>query len=83
MIGLQLSPLSMRIIFKNSDTYYDGGIALHMLVERKDVEIFCATLKEEYEEFKKKFKVAEYKSEYVIHQVGDVEKKKCDSPTAG
>lgn len=59
--------------FQNSDTYYDGGISLHMLVERKDVETFCATLKEEYAEFKQKFKVDEYKPEYVVHQIGTAE----------
>lgn len=59
--------------FQNSDTYCDGGIALHMLVKRRDVEIFCATLKEEYAEFIQKFKVDEYKPEYVVHQVVDVE----------
>jgi len=62
--------------FQNSDTYYDGGIALHMLVERKDVEIFCANLKKEYAEFKKKFKVDEYKPKYVVHRVVNIENKR-------
>jgi hypothetical protein len=54
--------------FQNSSAYLDSGIALHLLVERKDVEAFCAKLKEEYAEFKEKFKVDEYKPRYEVHQ---------------
>lgn len=54
--------------FQNSSVYLDSGIALHLLVERKDVEAFCAKLKEEYTEFKEKFKVDEYKPQYEVHQ---------------
>jgi len=49
--------------FQNCKGYSDSGIALHLLVARKDVESFCASLKEEYAEFKQKYKVDEYKPE--------------------
>lgn len=50
--------------FRNSTAYCGSGIALNMIVERKDVETFCSDLKKEYAEFKEKFKVDEYKPEY-------------------
>ena len=55
--------------FQNSGAYYDSGIALHMLVERKDLEAFCLELKREYAEFKEVFKPEEYKPELVSHRM--------------
>jgi hypothetical protein len=54
--------------FQNSSAYLDSGIALHLLVERKDVQAFCAKLKEEYAGFREKFKVDEYKPRYEVQQ---------------
>jgi hypothetical protein len=55
--------------FQNCKAYCDSGIALHLLVERKDVEAFCGQLRDEYAEFRNKFKVDEYKPEYKVHKI--------------
>src|SRR5437588_797668 len=34
--------------FRNTKAYCESGIALHLTVERKDLELFCLELKKEY-----------------------------------
>lgn len=54
--------------FQNSGVYYSSGIALHMIVERRELQSFSLKLREEYSEFKKKFKVDEYEPKYISQE---------------
>jgi hypothetical protein len=51
--------------FRNTRTYCESGVALHLTVERKDLELFCLELKKEYAHFKEDFKPEEYKPKLV------------------
>ena len=54
--------------FRNTEAYYGSGIALHMTVERKDLEAFCLELKREYAEFKELFKPEAYQPKLVSYE---------------
>lgn len=54
--------------FQNSGVYYSSGIALHMIVERRELQSFSLKLRDEYSEFKKKFKVDEYEPKYISQE---------------
>lgn len=49
--------------FRNCTAYRGEGVSLHIVVERAMLESFCRELKAEYLEFKKEFKVDEYKED--------------------
>ena len=55
--------------FRNTKAYYGSGIALHLTVERKDLEVFCLELKKEYAHFKEVFKPEEYQPKLVSTKV--------------
>lgn len=54
--------------FRNTTAYYGSGIALHLTVERKDLEAFCLELKKEYAHFKEVFKPEEYQQKLVSYE---------------
>jgi hypothetical protein len=51
--------------FRNTNSYCESGIALHLTVERKDLEAFGLELKKEYAHFKEVFKPEEYRPKLV------------------